>query len=331
MPTPSSDTVIQRPDLGQLVMEFITNAPTMGYIGLEVLPIFTTSEQTATYPVIPKEALLSLQDTKRAMRGKYPRSDYVFEEGYYATSENGWEELVDDRERRLYANKFDAEMVAVKRATDIILRSQEKRVADLVFSSTNFTANSVTNEWDDSANATPIDDIKTGKETIRAASGMLPTDLIISYSTYEDLKRCDQIIDLLKYTFPMIDMNQMTTAQLAKVLDVQRVLVGGAVYNSAKKGQDASIANLWSNEYAMLTKISSGDLMEPSIGRTFLWTDDSASNTVVETYREEESRGDVYRVRHDTSEALIASRDSSGTIVSNISQAVSYLMDNITT
>ena len=332
MPAPTSDTALQRPDLGALVYEYMETGPAMGYIGLEVMPLFETAEQSSQYSVIPQEALLKIFDTKRAMRGTYNRSDYEFEEGYYATSENGWEEAIDDRERKLYQNKFDADVVAVSRATSHILRGQEKRIADKVFNDSNFSANSITHEWDDAANAVPITDIKTGKMSVRSACGMLPNTLIIAYSTYENLKACESIIDRLQYTFPMLDMESMGSRELAKIFDIERVLVGGAVYDSAKKGQTASIADLWSNEYAMLTITSnSRDLTQPCIGRTFLWTEEAPGNVVTEEYREESRRSDVFRVRHDTDEAFIQSIDSSGTAKSTIYTAVSYLMDNITT
>jgi hypothetical protein len=333
MAFPASDTAIQRPDLGVLVDEYMESEQAlMGFIGTQVMPLLPVAESTANYPVMPKEVMLKMQDTKRAMRGKYPRSDWEWEEGFYATSENGWEEAVDDRERKLYGSKFDAEAIASRRAVGIIERRQEKRIADIVFNGTNFTANSITHEWDDPTNAVPITDVATGKLSIRSACGMLPNVLIIAYSTFLNLKACDSIVDLLKYTFPGIDINQMSLQQLAQVLDVPRILVGGAVYDSAKKGQVASIADLWDNEYAMLTRISnSGQLTEPCVGRTFLWTEESGGGHIVESYRDETVRGDVIRVRHDTSEALIASRDSDLAIKSNLSTAVSYLMDNITT
>lgn len=333
MPMPSSNTRIERPDLGVLVQEYMeAENALMGFIGTQVMPFFPVPEQTATYPVIPKEVMLNVEETRRAMRGKYRRSDWEFENGFYATEENGWEELLDDRELALYSRLFDAESVAVQRATKIILRGQEKRIADTVFNTSNFSANAVTNEWDDATNANPIDDVNTGRASVRNACGALPNALIISWSTYQNLKRCSQIIDLIKYTFPGMDINKMSLAQLAHVLDVPQVLVGGAVYNGAKKGQSASVTDLWSNEYAMLTRIASGtNVLEPCIGRTFLWTGDSPSNTVVESYREEDARSDVYRVRHETSESLIASRTSAGEIQSNISASVSYLFSNITT
>jgi len=332
MPAPTNDTAIQRPDLGVLVYEYMDQGPTMGFIGLDVMPLFPTAEQSAQFSVMPQEALLKIMDTKRAMRGNYNRSDYEFEEGFYATSENGWEEPVDDRERKLYQNKFDADVVASKRATNHILRGQEKRVADKVFNASNFTANAVTHEWDDASNAVPLDDMETGKLAVRSACGIIPNTLIISYSTFLNLRRNAQLIAQFGQNFAGQDANRMTTSQLSALLDIEKLLVGGAIYDSAKKGQSASIADLWSNEYAMLTVTSdSPDLTEPCIGRTFLWTEESPGNVVTEQYRDETRRSDVFRVRHDTSETFIQSVDEDGAAKSTIYKSVSYLFSNITT
>lgn len=330
MPAPSEHTTIQRPDLGMAVSEYKANGPTMGYIGLEVMPLLEVDEQAGQFPVIPKEALLTIPDTRRAMRGFYNRGDWEFEEGMYSTRINGWEEPLDDRERKLYRHKFDAELIAVMRATNIILRNQEKRIADKVFNTTNFTDHPVTVEWDNVLTATPIDDINKGKLEVRSQCGLLPNTLILSYYSFMSLRRCAQIIDLLKYTFPGADINSMSAQQLAAIFDVPRVLVGGAVYNSAAKGLNANIADLWDKEYAMLTITSaSPDISEPCIGRTFLWTQMSANNTVVEEYRENQNDSDIYRVRHDTDERLLCSVDRDGKVISDIAGACSYLMSNI--
>jgi hypothetical protein len=332
MPFPKPNTSIARPDLGFAVQEYIESAPAMGFIGLEVMPIFATPYQATTFPVIPKEALLGLGDTKRAMRGFYNRGDWEFEQGKYSTSEHGWEEPVDDRERNLYKASIDADTIAVQRATAMILRSQEKRIADKVFNATNFTAHGVTNEWDDAAAGVPLDDLETGKLAVRSACGMMPNTLIIAYSTFLNLRRNAQLKAQFGSAFAGQDANNMTVQQMAHLLDVEKLLVGGAVYNSAKKGQSAVIANLWDKEYAMLTITSAAaDISEPCIGRTFLWTEESADNTVVEQYRAESNRSDIFRVRHDTDERLLRSVDDDDTTVSDIAAAVSYLFGNITT
>jgi recombination protein RecA len=77
-------------------------------------------------------------------------------------------------------------------------------------------------------------------------------------------------------------------------------------------------------------KIGQGrDILQPSIGRTFIWTADSPANAIVEEYREEQTRSDIYRVRHHVAETLLNSYNSSGTAVSEISKACGYLMSNI--
>jgi hypothetical protein len=338
---PVSGAAIYRPDIGVQVLEF-AEGPAVAFIGLQVMPIYPVDEQAASYLVIPKEALLKIPKTKRGSRAKYNRNDWNYENGIYSTSEQGTEEPVDDGERSKLDRRAPglADRVATRRAWNIIMRGQEQRIASMVFSAVNFSAHAVTHEWDDSTNAVPINDVDTGKNSIRLACGMVPDTLIISYSTFLNLRNCEQIVGRLKYTFPGMEIGQMGSRELAQIFDLAKVLVGGAVYDSAGAGLDASIADLWSNEYAMLTitaptmasdELASLDILTPCIGRTFLWTEDSPQNPIVEVYREEAIRSDVYRVRHHVSESLIQSKDTSGTVVSDISAACSYLFSNITT
>lgn len=331
---PKGSSAIYRPDLGQAVMEYV-EGDTMGFIGLELMPLYPTVQNAGTYPVVPKEALIPKdKDISRAPRGGYDRDDWEYERGQFQTVEKGVEEPLDDSERSMFDQEAQgvAELVSTRRAWNKIRRAQEIRIANKIFNATNFTANSVTNEWDDYTNATPINDVKDGKLAFRTQCGMLPDALTISYSTFENLKLCDQIVDRLKYTFPGIDLERMSSAQLAAIFNVPRVLIGGAVKNSNGKGLDASMADVWNNEYAALVKISdSMDLSAPGIGRTFLWTADSPQNPIVESYREDQTRSDIFRVRHHVDEAFCQSKNDSGTVVSNIAAACVYLFDNITT
>lgn len=329
----TSGSSIYRPDLGLAIMEYV-EGETMGFIGTELMPIFPVPEQASTIPVIPKEAMLKIPSTARAPRGGYQRGDWEYERGKYSTSENGWEEPLDDTERKLFEQEVPGagDFIATKRAWNHIMRSQEKRIADMLFNATNFTAHAVSDEWDDGVNATPIDDVNDGIISFRSACGMLPDVLVIAYSTFLDLKNCTQIVDRLKYTYPGIDINRMNSQQLAAVFNVPRCLVAGSIYDSAKKGAAASISDLWSNEYALLAKIAStGDIAQPGLGFTFLWTEDSAENPIVEQYREDQIRSDIFRCRHNTDEWLMHSENTSGTTVSSIYAACGYLFSNITT
>lgn len=330
---PKLGSAVYRPDLGTLMVEYMEQG-NMGFIGLEIMPIFRSPVQSGTYPVIPKEVMLTAPDASRAPRSSYQRDDWEYERGIFQTHEKGVEEVMDDSERALLDQEApgSADLVSTERAYRKIMRSQELRIANKIFNETNFTANALTNEWDDFANATPIDDVNDGILSFREACGMLPDALVIAFSTFLNLKSCDQIVNRLVYNFPGADINRMNPEQLAAVLNVPRVLVGGGIYNAAGKGLDASLANIWSNEYAALVKISNGrDLSIPGVGRTFLWTEDSPQNPIVESYREEQTRSDIFRVRHHVDESLCQSKTDTGAVQSNVAAACVYLFSNVTT
>jgi len=308
MPRPTSATTIQRPDLGAIAYEYNQEASQRGFIGLALLPLFDVPEQSADYPKIPLEALIKLQDNRRAPRGNYGRSDYEFETGTYACKEYGWEEPVDDVEARLYRRYFDAEEVAAKRCVDINLRGQETRIAAMLFNANNFTVADVAIAWSTAATAVPKANVDAGKDAMRLASGLLPNALAMSLKVFNTVMRTAEIKDVLKYTNP-IEMSgfEAQKQMMAKYFGVDQVLVGNAIKDTAKKGQAASLGDIWDDEYCGLFKVSAGgaDLRDPCLGRTFLWTEDSPNNLVTEQYREEQKRSNIYRVRHNVDECLV--------------------------
>jgi len=309
MPRPTSATTLQRPDLSTLAYEYMLEADRRGFIGLSIFPIFEVPQQSADYPKIPTEALLKLQETKRAPRAAYPRSDYEFETGTYSCVEYGWEEPIDDVEAALYRRFFDAEVVANMRAVDILLRGQEKRIAAAVMNTGNITNTSnVTTEWSTAASCTPHADVETAKEAMRAATGLLPNSIAMTYKVFTNVLKSKELKDAFRYTNPIeIGGLEMKRRLLAQYFGVDQVLVGGAIYDSTAKGQATTIADIWDDEYILLAKLSGGgpDLREPCLGRSFLWTADSPSNLVVESYREEQTRSNIIRVRHNVGEAFI--------------------------
>ena len=319
MPRPTSATTLQRPDLGAIAYEYNAEASQRGFIGLALLPIFEVPEQSADYPKIPIESLIKLQDTKRAPRANYGRSDYEFEAGTYACEENGWEEPVDDTESSLYRRYFDAEEVAVKRAVDILLRGQENRIAAMMFNSGNFTVADVAIAWGTSATAVPRANVEAGKIAMRAASGLEPNVIAMSKKVFTYLMLTAEITTAFRYTNP-IEIGGMEAQRriMAQYFGVDEVLVGNAIKDTAKKGQAFALGDIWDDEYVGLFKRSAGgnDLREPVVGRTFLWTAESPGNLVTEQYREEQKRSNIYRVRQNTDECFIF-------------QGAGYLLGNI--
>lgn len=297
-----------RQDLGQVAYEYSIDAANAGFIGTQIMPIFDTAVQTANYPVITKESLLSLPDTKRAARSAYARSDYEFDDGTFACKEFGWEEAVDDTEAALYRNFFDAEVVATQRATGILLRNQEKRIADKLTDTGTFGTHNVSVKWNVAATADPRSDVRDAGISIFNSNGLEPNAFICSKKTLDLILMSAKFQDATKYTTaallaPLEEQKRL----VAMYLGIERVIVGNAVYNSAKKGAAFTAATIWPDAKGIVARISTDgqNLKEACIGRTFLWTEDSPQNLTTEQYREDQTRSDIYRVRHNVDECFV--------------------------
>lgn len=302
MASPNS-TTYERPDIGQAFEEFPLEASRAGFVGLQVAPVFEAAEQTGVFPRVPAEALLEERETKRAPKAGYSQGDWEFEQDSYATEEHGAEELIDERQMRIYAYALDYEMICAKRAVDIVLRRFERDVASAAQSTTNFGATAIAIPWDQPAAAVPIDDFQSEIETFKTACGLLPNLVVLTDKQVRKLRLVQSIRDQVKFSglddpkFP----NEEFVRILAQMIGVERIVIGNAVRNSGKKGQAATFSNIWDNTKAGLYRVAmSADLEEICALRTFTWTGDGAGMAgAFETYYNAAKRGDVVRFRHE--------------------------------
>lgn len=312
MPSPSATLATQRPDLAASLEEFDLLANMNGFIAQQVFPEINVASQAGTFGKIPVEQLLQNRETLRTSGAGYARGDWKFQTGTYATQEHGAEEKIDDREKAMYAEFFDAEVIATQRAMSAVMINAEVRVAAAVYNTSVWTGSpltlGITHEWDDATNAVPADDILFGKKKIYDNSGLMANALIVNWKQYQNLLNCDDIVNRSKYQGYMdVRPGAMGTQALALALGLERIIVAGGIRNTAKEGQAASLSSVWSDEYAMLCRVAtSNDFREPAIGRTFHWAGDgSAMDGKVETYREEQTRSQIVRVRHEVDEVVL--------------------------
>lgn len=316
MVQPTSATTLQRPDLGELAYEYMEGPAGFGMMGLDILPIYPVMEKSADYPVIPTEAVMKIQDVKRAANGHYNRSDWEFETKTYACQERGWEESVEDSEARDYSRLFDIQMEAAMRANQVIMKSQEVDIATLLFNATTFSGHTsaVTTEWSTPATATPRADILTAQQ----ASLIYLNSGACSLKVFQNLVNTSEVKTALRYTNP-IEMGGLEAQRrmVAQYLGLDNLYVSNAKKDTAKKGQSTSASDIWDDEYFLVFKrATAASMREPALGRTFLWTPDSPNVITVDQYREEHSRSDIYRVRHNADEVVQFA--GAGYLLSNI-------------
>lgn len=198
MPAPRTALNGYRPDLGTM-FEFDVLMNQRGFIGNQVAPVFESAVQSGTFGKIPLKQLLKEPEVGRDSRGNYNRTNFTFEDTTFGTKEKGIEIPIDRRQSKMYRSFFDFETVCAATALDIVLRAQEKRVADMIFNATTFAARTVgvTNEWDDFTNATPVTDVNAAVMAIWQACGLWANALIINRKVFRNLRRCDEVTDMI--------------------------------------------------------------------------------------------------------------------------------------
>jgi hypothetical protein len=253
-----------------------------------------------------------------------------FESGIYATSENGLEMPIDERFKNIYKSMFDMEAAVSNILMGKIQRAYEVRVANKIMNTANYPSVNVSKKWTD-VSADVKADVDASKETMRK-KGVPPNLLVISWTTFLTIKKTTMVKDAIKYIFPdTAKTGAITKEHLEAYLEID-IEVAGALQNSAKKGANASLADIWSSDYAMLCRVAApgSDISEPSVGRTLIWNEGASEDFVVEEYYEDQVRANILRVRHDTDEALLASIDPDTKAArSQVSKNCGLLIGNI--
>ncbi len=304
-------TAITRLDLSATFFEFDLAMSRKGFIGSRVLRPFLSGVQSANAGKIPLEALLQTHDTSRAPGAGYSRGDFEFTKYSFATDEHGWEEPMDERQLKLFADMFDCEAVHAQRAVDFVMRNYEIAVAAMIYNTTTWTGaaktTAITHEWDDASNAVPLTNIEAAKRKVRAGCGLDANALICNRDQFWNLANTNQIVSRIKY-WGGDDPKKINEAMIAAACDLEHIIVAGGIKNTANEAQTASISAIWSDEYAMLCRVAeTDDPAEPCVGRTFMWSEENAGApgddgeiaVIVEEYREEKVRGSVIRARND--------------------------------
>lgn len=297
---------VPRVDLGEAIHEYRLGAD--DFVALSMLPTLGLPRQSAKLSRVIRESLLERADVKRATNGSYNRADFQVEDVDYATTERGLEGRLGDDDRSKFASDFDAELETAQTVEARLLREQEIRTMDLLFNTTTWTGSDLYTDnsgapWD-AAGSDAIGHVQAAKEKVRRMTGMDPGTLLIGKVTWDNLKANTEILDRIKGV--VIVTQDVLRQTIAGILGVDRILVGQGVYNSAAEGGTISVTDIWADDYAMVAVTASGNrITEPCLGRTILWTGDSPENTTVEEYREEQTRSNVFRIRHHVEEKIL--------------------------
>lgn len=180
------------------------------------------------------------------------------------------------------------------RATNTVMRSLllglEIEQAGIALDANNYDVNhkvalAGTDKWSDPGGK-PSTDIEDAKEAVRASIGVYPNVVVLSAVSFKAAKTNPNVIERFKYT----SSDSITEAMLAKLWDVEKVVVGKAV-----KADDAgAFSDVWGNNAVVAyVPMTVNGVEEPSYAYTYTM---SGHPLVEQPYYDNNAKSWIYGV-----------------------------------
>jgi len=223
----------------------------MNYIADRVFPILDGADPKAKITKYQKGAWFRDEAGIRAAGTRAKRGGYPITSVSVSTDEYAFAKEVTDEDRRFVKSQgapvIQPDQDAIEFATDKVDLKKERRVAGLITAGTWADGNSGGEDaeglWVASSGNTFFADIATGKKKLKDV-GLMATGLLIDYATFLGLKEVSEVLDKIKYT----SFESITEAILARMLELEEVIVGTAIYSSAEEtaaGDDFTAVDIW--------------------------------------------------------------------------------------
>lgn len=283
-----SDVVID-PALSNVSVKYTNET----FIADRILPVLRVTKQTGKYYIYDKSNL-RVDQTDRAAGSPSNEVGYSLSlsaaflcedhalKGFVA------DEVQDQAEAALNPLVDETEII-----TEKLILDREIKAAALLLSTANITQNVTlagTDQWSDYSNSDPIGDVRTARTTIHAATFKKPNKLIMGKQVFDVLVDHPQVLERVKYS----QLGIVTAELLARLFQVEEVIVGEAGKNTANEGQTDVLAYVWGKDVLLAYVAPRVALKQVTLGYTFTYGTRTAKR-----WRDEDREGTYVRIGGD--------------------------------
>lgn len=235
--------VVVDPALGNVSIKYTNDV----FIADLVAPMVKVSKQTGKYYVYDKSNL-RIDSTNRAAGAGANEIDIgVAPTGTFACDDHALKGFVADEIQDQADAALNPLIDETEAITEKLLLDRENNLATLLRSTSNLTQNTTlsgTSQWSDYSNSDPIGDVRTARTTIHQNTFKKPNTLILGKQVFDMLIEHPAIIERVKYS----QLGVITAELLARVFQVEKILVGEAGSNTAAEGQTDSLSYVWGKD-----------------------------------------------------------------------------------
>ena len=217
-----------------------------GYVSEMILPLVAVKQKTGLLGKYGSNHL-RIEHSLAGGRGAYRRVEPILRSTTsYNVESHGLEGLVTEDDYRNVELPYDAEKDEVLGLSTLIWLNKESALADTLTSTSVITQNTTlvgAAQFNNYTTSDPIGVFKAARLAVFDGCGMPPNAATMPWNVANTLAYHTQILDALGYA--MNRAGQLSDAELAKAMGVERLYISKAKYNSAAEGQTATLANVW--------------------------------------------------------------------------------------
>lgn len=262
------------------------------FIADTLYPVVKVSKQTGKYYVYDKSNL-RIDKTNRAAGSPSNEVGFGLSLVSFATDDHALKGFVADEIQDQAEAALNPLIDETESITEKMMLDREYNLAAIMSSTAIMTQNTTlsgTSQWSDYQNSDPISDVRTARTTVHTNTFRKPNTMIMGKQVFDILAEHPQMIERVKYS----QLGVLTAELLARLFQVEKVIIGEAGYNGAVEGQTDSMSYVW-GKHAWLAYITPTiGLKTITVGYTFQY-----GTRTVKRWRDEDREGTYVRVGGD--------------------------------
>lgn len=283
----AAGSVLGKLYIDPLLSNFAVDYRPRGLIAPLVMPIVPVPRQSGIFANIEQADKFRVPNTRRSPATEANKMRFRVGSGNYFAKNYAQKTFVtaEDLENAdpIYAQKL--EQARVSMVMDVLGLDWELRVSSLMFNTSNVgSSTATTSGWQVSGGGgSPATDILTAMDNVENATGYRPNTMVIGVKAWRSLRRHNEIINKTKATAIAGGDVYPSTANIAELFELERVLVGAGFYNQAQENQPLNLQPIWADSaLLMYQEFNVPSVEAPTAFAAFRWTVAGIPNMQVE-------------------------------------------------
>lgn len=268
-----------------LLSNVAINYQPQGLIAAQIAPIVPVSNQSNHYVIFSRADILRIEKTARAPGApanivtRSTTSDTYFANNYALKDQV----TIEDKENSDPIFIQSLYNTRIEYITHKLMLDWENRIASQVTSTTNVGSSAaVTSGWTDITNSDPLGDVETAIYNVKDSTGVMPNKVTFGEAAFRNIRRNTAVRNLIKGTNN--GGGYVTEQQIADLLGVETVLVGGAYKNTGNEAQTEVLTSVWGDNVLISYTPAAPSTIVPSFMYSFRWAKPGLPNMLGERH-----------------------------------------------